>query len=81
MYGHYLRIPMPSLELFRVCLCLMHYKNAKQGDSIRLKVSKIAKSVPWFLADVHKGGLTFNKYNNSLKDTILNQCFLKKNHR
>ena len=33
MYGHYLWISMPSFELFWVCLCLMHYKNAKEGDS------------------------------------------------
>ena len=38
------------------------------SDDFRLKVPKIAKKgmVPWFLADVHEDGLTFNKYNNTV---------------
>ena len=36
------------------------------SDDFRLKVPKIAKMVPWFLADVRKDGYTFNKYNNTV---------------
>ena len=36
------------------------------SDDFRQKVTKIAKRVPRFLADVHKDGLTFNKYNNTV---------------
>ena len=34
------------------------------SDDFRLKVPKIAKRTPRFLADVHKDGEMFNKYNN-----------------
>ena len=36
------------------------------SDDFRLKVPKIAKRVPRFLADVHKDGYTYNKYNNTI---------------
>ena len=36
------------------------------SDNFPLKVPKIAKMVPWCLADVHKDGYTFNKYNNTV---------------
>ena len=36
------------------------------SDDFRLKVPKIAKRVPRFLADVHKGGKNFNIYNNTV---------------
>ena len=42
---------------------------------------KIAKSVPWFLVDVHKDGYTFNKYNNTVLKIIIliyRCCFLRK---
>ena len=32
------------------------------SDDFWLKVPRIAKKVPWFLADVRKDGYTFNKY-------------------
>ena len=36
------------------------------SDDFRLKVPKIAKKGPRFLADVHKDGYIFNKYNNTV---------------
>ena len=39
------------------------------GD-FRLKLPKIAKRVPWCLANVHKDGYTFNKYNNTVLKII-----------
>ena len=51
------------------------------SDDFPPKVPKIAKTVPWFLADVHKDGINFQYIEPySLKDSILNHCFLKKNH-
>ena len=35
------------------------------SDDFRLKVLKIAKNGTLVLADVHKDGYTFNKYNNT----------------
>ena len=40
------------------------------SDDFRLNVSKIAKRVPWFLANVHKDGYTLNKYNNTVLKVI-----------
>ena len=36
------------------------------SDDFWLKVPKIAKRVPRFLADIHKDGYFFNKYNNTV---------------
>ena len=36
------------------------------SDNFWLKVPKVAKKVPKFVADVHKDGYTFNKYNNTV---------------
>ena len=51
------------------------------SDDFWLKWPKVDKRVPRLLVDVHKDGQTFNKYNNSRKDSILDHCLLKKTQR
>ena len=62
-YSWYAKLKYYKLQLIKLSFIIFLGFNS---DVFRLTVPKIGKMVPWFLADVHKDGLTFNKYNNTV---------------
>ena len=48
--------PVCKVEILQVMVNKIEVLSSFRGDYIWLKVPKIDKRVPWFLADVHKYG-------------------------